>query len=63
MMVAGAVLVAARIGRVLVACEDASVLAGGHGAARLRAAGVDLQLGVLADEAAALYATYRPRGH
>ena len=56
-------LVAARIGRGLVACEDASVLAGGHGAARLRAAGVDLQLGVLADEAAALYATYRPRGH
>lgn len=54
-------LVHARIGRVLVACEDASVLAGGHGAARLRSAGVDLQLGVLSDEAAPLYATYAPR--
>ncbi len=56
-------LAAARIGRVLVACEDASVLAGGHGASRLRAAGVTLQLGVLADEAAALYAAYTPRAH
>lgn len=54
-------LVAAGVARVLVACEDASVLAGGHGAARLRAAGVELQLGVLAGEAAALYAAYRPR--
>jgi diaminohydroxyphosphoribosylaminopyrimidine deaminase/5-amino-6-(5-phosphoribosylamino)uracil reductase len=53
-------LVLARVGRVVVACEDPSTFAGGHGATRLRAAGVDLQLGVLADEAAGLYAAYRP---
>jgi diaminohydroxyphosphoribosylaminopyrimidine deaminase/5-amino-6-(5-phosphoribosylamino)uracil reductase len=56
-------LVLARVGRVVVACEDASVLAGGRGAARLRDAGIELQLGVLADEAAPLYAAYRPAGH
>lgn len=53
-------LVMAGIARVLVACEDPSTFAGGHGAARLNAAGVDLQLGVLAEEAAGLYAAYRP---
>jgi pyrimidine deaminase RibD-like protein len=53
-------LVLAGVRRVLVACEDPSSFAGGHGAARLLAAGVVLQLGVLAEEAAALYAGYRP---
>jgi pyrimidine deaminase RibD-like protein len=53
-------LVLAGVGQVLVACEDPSAFADGHGAARLRAAGIDLQLGVLADEAAGLYAAYRP---
>jgi diaminohydroxyphosphoribosylaminopyrimidine deaminase/5-amino-6-(5-phosphoribosylamino)uracil reductase len=56
-------LVAAGIGRVMVACEDPSAFAGGHGAARLRAAGVPLRLGVLAEEAAGLYASYRPATH
>lgn len=53
-------LVVAGIARVLVACEDPSAFAGGHGGARLNAAGVVLQLGVLAEEAAPLYAAYRP---
>ena len=53
-------LVLAGVSRVLVACDDPSAFADGHGAARLRAAGVELQLGVLADEAASLYAAYRP---
>jgi pyrimidine deaminase RibD-like protein len=53
-------LVLAGVARVLVACEDPSAFADGHGAARLRAAGIDLQLGVLAEEAAGLYAAYRP---
>lgn len=53
-------LVLSGVARVLVACEDSSAFADGHGAARLRAAGIELQLGVLADEAAALYAAYRP---
>ena len=53
-------LVLAGISRVLVACEDPSAFADGHGAARLRAAGIELQVGVLAEEAAGLYADYRP---
>jgi diaminohydroxyphosphoribosylaminopyrimidine deaminase/5-amino-6-(5-phosphoribosylamino)uracil reductase len=53
-------LVLSGVARVLVACEDPSTFADGHGAARLRAAGIDLQLGLLADEAAGLYAAYRP---
>ena len=56
-------LVLAKVARVLVACEDASALAGGRGAARLRDAGIELRLGVLADEAAPLYAAYRPAAH
>ena len=56
-------LVLAKVARVVVACQDASVLAGGRGATRLRAAGIGLQLGVLADEAAPLYAGYRPAAH
>ena len=54
-------LVAAGVARVVVACEDASALAGGRGEARLRAAGIAFDLGLLADEAAPLYAAYRPQ--
>lgn len=53
-------LVQSGIRRVVVACEDPSAFAGGQGAARLRAAGIDLVIGVLADEATGLYTTYRP---
>ena len=55
-------LLAAGVARVVVACEDASTLAGGRGAMLLRDAGVDFDLGVLSAEAAALYSGYRPRG-
>ncbi|WP_374470697.1 bifunctional diaminohydroxyphosphoribosylaminopyrimidine deaminase/5-amino-6-(5-phosphoribosylamino)uracil reductase RibD [Phenylobacterium sp.] len=54
-------LVAAGVARVVIACEDTSVMAAGQGAARLRGAGVEVLAGLLADEAAALYADYRPR--
>ena len=53
-------LVAAGVARVLIACEDASPYAAGQGAERLRAAGVKVELGVLANEAEFLYAGYRP---
>ncbi|HEX5377516.1 MAG TPA: bifunctional diaminohydroxyphosphoribosylaminopyrimidine deaminase/5-amino-6-(5-phosphoribosylamino)uracil reductase RibD, partial [Phenylobacterium sp.] len=53
-------LILAGVARVVVASADASAFAGGAGAERLRQAGVDLQLGVLADEAAPLYQAYRP---
>jgi pyrimidine deaminase RibD-like protein len=53
-------LAAAGVARVVVACEDPSRFASGQGAERLRAAGVAVELGVLADEARALYAAYRP---
>jgi pyrimidine deaminase RibD-like protein len=46
--------------RVVVACEDPSTFAAGQGAERLQAKGVVVELGLLADEAAALYAGYRP---
>jgi diaminohydroxyphosphoribosylaminopyrimidine deaminase/5-amino-6-(5-phosphoribosylamino)uracil reductase len=53
-------LARAGVARVVVACEDASKFAAGRGAERLRAAGVPVELGLLADEAAGLYAGYRP---
>jgi diaminohydroxyphosphoribosylaminopyrimidine deaminase/5-amino-6-(5-phosphoribosylamino)uracil reductase len=53
-------LAAAGVARVVIACEDASPYASGWGAERLRAAGVAVELGALADEAAELYADYRP---
>lgn len=56
-------LVAAGVAEVVIACEDASPFAAGQGAERLAAAGVAVRLGVLADEAAALYADYRPAGN
>jgi len=54
-------LVEAGVARVVVACEDASVLAAGRGLERLRAAGVATETGLLRGEAAGLYAAYRPR--
>lgn len=53
-------LAEAGLARVVVAREDASTFASGQGAERLRAKGVVVELGLLADEAAALYAGYRP---
>lgn len=53
-------LAAAGVAEVVVACEDASPYASGQGAERLAAAGVPVRLGVLADEAASLYESYRP---
>lgn len=54
-------LIAAGVARVAAACRDPSELAAGQGLARLRAAGVLVEAGLLADEAAALYAGYRRR--
>lgn len=53
-------LVGAGVAEVVIACEDASPYAAGQGAERLRAAGVPVRLGVLADEAAELYESYEP---
>ena len=46
-------LIDAGVSRVVVACEDASPYASGQGAERLRAAGITVETGLLADEAAA----------
>jgi diaminohydroxyphosphoribosylaminopyrimidine deaminase/5-amino-6-(5-phosphoribosylamino)uracil reductase len=54
-------LVAAGVARVLVACADPSPLAAGRGLARLRAAGIAVETGVLCAEAEDLYAGYRRR--
>ncbi|HXA40813.1 MAG TPA: bifunctional diaminohydroxyphosphoribosylaminopyrimidine deaminase/5-amino-6-(5-phosphoribosylamino)uracil reductase RibD [Phenylobacterium sp.] len=54
-------LARAGVARVVVACDDPSALAAGRGLQRLAAAGIPVDLGVAADEAAALYAAYRPR--
>ena len=45
-------LLAAGVARVVIACEDASPYASGQGAERLRAAGIAVEIGLLADEAA-----------
>ena len=45
-------LVAAGVSRVVIACEDASPYASGQGAERLRAAGIVVEIGLLAREAA-----------
>lgn len=55
-------LVDAGVARVVFACADPSVFAGGHGAQRLRDAGVAVDQGLLAGEAAEIYGTYRPAG-
>ena len=55
-------LAGAGIVRVVIACEDPSVMAAGRGLRRLREAGVERDLGVLGETASALYAAYRPKG-
>ena len=54
-----ALLAAAGVARVVAASEDSSPLASGRGVRRLREAGIPTDLGLLAEEAAALYAAYR----
>jgi diaminohydroxyphosphoribosylaminopyrimidine deaminase/5-amino-6-(5-phosphoribosylamino)uracil reductase len=54
-------MAAAGVARVLVACADPSPKASGRGGERLQAAGVTVQGGVLAEEAAPLYADYVQR--
>jgi diaminohydroxyphosphoribosylaminopyrimidine deaminase/5-amino-6-(5-phosphoribosylamino)uracil reductase len=56
----GELLARAGLARVVVACRDPSAFAAGRGLERLRAAGINVELGLLEDEAAALYAAYRP---
>jgi len=51
----------AGVARVVIAADDPSPFAAGRGEAALRAAGVRVETGLLADEAAALYAGYRRR--
>ena len=58
----GGLLAAAGVARAVVACADASVLAAGRGLEQLRAAGAEVEIGLLAGEAQELYAQYRPRG-
>lgn len=57
-----ALLAAAGVTRVVIACEDPSAFAAGQGTERLRDAGVEVAVGMLSDAAAPLYAAYRPRG-
>jgi len=52
-------LVAAGVARVVVACDDPSPFASGQGAETLRAAGVTVETGLIADEAEFLYAAWR----
>ena len=44
-------LIAAGVARIVIAIEDPNPLVGGQGIARLRAAGIAVEVGVLADEA------------
>ncbi|WP_374574621.1 deaminase [Phenylobacterium sp.] len=53
-------LAAAGVARVVIACEDPSTFAAGQGADRLAAAGVAVEAGFLAQEAAFLYDSYHP---
>ena len=53
-------LAEAGVARVVVACADASPYAAGRGLERLRAAGVEVEIGVLEADAAALYREYLP---
>jgi len=54
-------LIAAGVARVVIACEDPSPFASGQGTERLRAAGLEVATGVLAEEAAPLYAAWIER--
>jgi len=51
-------LIASGVARVVVAAADPSPMASGRGLERLRAAGAPIELGLLADDAAPLYADY-----
>jgi pyrimidine deaminase RibD-like protein len=53
-------LVAAGVVRVVIACGDSSVYAGGAGSRRLQAAGIVTDQGLLQDAAEPLYAAYSP---
>ena len=53
-------LAAAGVARVVAACADPSAFASGRGPLRLHAAGIPYDLGLLRDDAAGLYAEYRP---
>ena len=53
-------LVEAGVVRVVIACDDPSPFASGRGLERLAAAGMAVELGVLAEEASSLYAGYAP---
>ena len=55
-------LIAAKIARVVIACEDASPYAAGQGRGRLQAAGIAVDAGVCVEEAAELYEDYRYGG-
>ena len=54
-------LVEARPGRVVIAAENPERLSAGRGLERLRAAGVPVEIGFLADEAEPLYRAFRHR--
>jgi pyrimidine deaminase RibD-like protein len=53
-------LARAGVGRVVVACADASAYASGRGGEQLALAGISVETGLLAREAAELYADYVP---
>lgn len=55
-------LVQAGVSRVVIACGDPSTFAAGQGTARLEEGGIKVETGLLVDEAAPLYAAYRPAG-
>lgn len=54
-------LIDAGVERVVIACLDPSPFAAGRGVERVRAKGLDVETGVLADEAAVLYEGYLHR--
>ncbi|MET0294440.1 MAG: bifunctional diaminohydroxyphosphoribosylaminopyrimidine deaminase/5-amino-6-(5-phosphoribosylamino)uracil reductase RibD [Phenylobacterium sp.] len=54
-------LIAAGVARVVVASDDASVMAAGQGLEKLRAAGIVVETACLTAEAQALYESYVPR--
>jgi diaminohydroxyphosphoribosylaminopyrimidine deaminase / 5-amino-6-(5-phosphoribosylamino)uracil reductase len=54
-------LIDAQVARVVVAATDPSPYAAGRGLAALRTAGIEVESGLLAAEAEALYADYRRR--
>jgi diaminohydroxyphosphoribosylaminopyrimidine deaminase/5-amino-6-(5-phosphoribosylamino)uracil reductase len=56
-------LITAGVARVVIASEDPSAFASGRGLNRLLTEGVSVDLGIVAEEAAALYLTYRPAQH